>query len=84
MDEVEYRLRFRAANKRNTDDIGLAVYHVVDENYYSPEFYKAFMMEVKKEGKAVKAAYRMIVPAMLTMRQLYRKLCYVSCYMTSC
>eukprot|EP00978_Attheya_sp_CCMP212_P011422 scaffold28196_cov55-Attheya_sp.AAC.3 len=57
IDSLEYRLRFRAANKRNTDDIGLAVYHVVNENYYSPKFYECFMVEVKKEGKTAKAVY---------------------------
>eukprot|EP00978_Attheya_sp_CCMP212_P014848 scaffold38083_cov51-Attheya_sp.AAC.1 len=43
---VEYRIRFRAPNKPNTDKLGVGVYELIEEDVLAPEIFASFMEDV--------------------------------------
>jgi hypothetical protein len=69
---VEYRIRFRAPNKPNTDKLGVGVYHDVEEGVFAGEFFASFMDDVRATG-SVSKEHSLLSPTMATLRQLYSK-----------
>eukprot|EP00978_Attheya_sp_CCMP212_P019907 scaffold56522_cov59-Attheya_sp.AAC.5 len=67
---VDYRIRFRAPNKPNTNKLGVRVYDSIEEEVVAPDFFASFMADVNDMG-LVSKDHSSLTPTMQTLRRLY-------------